>query len=65
MASNKEHSGSRAQDIDVLQVQPNNMYNWTDSNNMSFNGEKFEMIRFGKSENQPKYKDPNGKEIEY
>ena len=49
------------QDIDALQLQLNHMHNWADSNNTSFNGEKFEKIRFEKSENQPKYKDPSGK----
>ena len=53
------------QDINALQLQLNHMNNWADSKNMSFNGEKFEVIWFRKSENQPKYKDPSGKEIKY
>ena len=44
------------QDINALQLQLNQMYSRADSNNMSFNGDKSEVLWFGKSENQPKFK---------
>ena len=50
------------QDQRLLQEDLNSLYKWADSNNMEFNGKKFEVITFGK-ESRRNYKSPDGKQI--
>ena len=44
------------QDEIILQKELDIIYNWADANNMTFNTSKFEVVRFGKSSLEPKYK---------
>ena len=41
------------------------VYNWATENNMMFNGDKFQVLRYGctKNSNDPEYKAPNGASI--
>ena len=36
------------------------MYYWADGNNMHYNGDKFELMRYGKTEDNPIYHTPAG-----
>ena len=36
-------------DVESLQEDLEKLYNWQDTNNMKFNGKKFEMLRYGKN----------------
>ena len=47
-----------------LQRDLNVIYSWAETNNMSFNGDKFERMRFGNSNKDFTYKTPGGKQIE-
>ena len=47
-----------------LQVVLDQIYNWADENNMMFNGDKFEMLSFGKTTREYHYETPQGKQIE-
>ena len=53
------------QDVEELQSDLNRIYDWQHKNNMPFNGEKFELLRYGTNEEirestnylTPKYED--------
>ncbi|XP_076069208.1 uncharacterized protein LOC143041261 [Oratosquilla oratoria] len=46
-----------------LEKDLNKIYKWAEMNNMKFNEDKFECIRFGKNEHETYYKDPKGNHI--
>ncbi|XP_076037665.1 uncharacterized protein LOC143023070 [Oratosquilla oratoria] len=46
-----------------LEKDLNKIYKWAEMNNMKFDEDKFECIRFGKNEHETYYKDPKGNHI--
>ena len=44
----------------TLQQQLQHFYDWEEGNNMHYNGDKFELIRCGKTETKPIYHTPAG-----
>ena len=47
----------------ILQQQLQQLYDWAGENNMHCNGDKFELIRYGKTEEKPIYRTPVGTAI--
>ena len=45
---------------DTLQQQLQHLYDWEEGNNMHYNGDKFELMRCGKTEAKPIYHTPAG-----
>ena len=45
---------------DTLQQQLQHFYDWAEGNNMHYNGDKFELMRCGKTEAKPIYHTPAG-----
>ena len=41
-------NGQTESDVTELQNDLNSIYNWAESNNMSFDDTKFELLRYGK-----------------
>ena len=38
------------EDVEIMQADLDKVFNWADNNNMKFNSEKFELLRYGKNE---------------
>ena len=58
---------SSAEDTHLLQEDINHVFTWAEDNNMEFNEEKFQLIRYGTNKDiktQTKYETISGKEIE-
>ena len=55
---------SEVHKVNDLQQDLHTVYSWADTNNMEFNGDKFEGMRFGQHESTFTYTTPQGKEIE-
>ena len=51
------------EDVEHLQSDLNRIYQWTAENNMKLNGEKFQLIKYGKKEPPRSYLSPSGEEI--
>ena len=43
------------QRTDTLQQQLQHLYDWKDGNNMHYNGDNFELMRYGRTEDKPIY----------
>ena len=48
---------------DAMQKELEIMYQWAERNNMQYNGDKFEGMRFGNQETKQSYLDPNQQTI--
>ena len=58
---------SSAEDTHLLQEDIDHVFTWAEDNNMEFNEEKFQLIRYGTNKDiktQTKYETKSGKEIE-
>ena len=58
---------SFADNTDILRLQEdlNKIYEWAETNNMMFNADKFELLRYGPGNvGDPKYLSPEGMEID-
>ena len=50
-------------DVEALQDDLNRLYEWQEANNMLFNGNKFEILRYGRNEDLKDYFTPNFEDI--
>ena len=57
--------GATQSEIDWPRVQEdlNSIYNWAEANNMAFNGNKFELLKYGGGSSNLTYKQPDGSPI--